>query len=53
MRLNGKVVTELAPVGDFWEAEAVHQDYLVQHPNGYTCHWVRPDWVLSDESIAS
>ncbi|MAJ63134.1 MAG: peptide-methionine (S)-S-oxide reductase [Alphaproteobacteria bacterium] len=49
----GKVVTELAPVGDFWEAEAVHQDYLVQHPNGYTCHWVRPDWVLSDESIAS
>jgi peptide-methionine (S)-S-oxide reductase len=49
----GKVVTEVTPAADFWEAEAVHQDYLVTRPNGYTCHWVRPDWVLSDESIAS
>src|SRR5215831_14202040 len=24
----GKVVTELAPVGDFWLAEPEHQDYL-------------------------
>jgi len=42
----GKVVTELAPVGPFWEAEPEHQDYLERLPNGYTCHYVRPDWVL-------
>jgi peptide-methionine (S)-S-oxide reductase len=42
----GKVVTELAPVGPFWEAEAEHQDYLERIPNGYTCHYIRPDWVL-------
>ncbi|HEX8281174.1 MAG TPA: peptide-methionine (S)-S-oxide reductase MsrA, partial [Chthoniobacterales bacterium] len=34
----GKVVTEVARVGDFWEAEAEHQDYLERIPNGYTCH---------------
>ena len=42
----GKAVTELAPAGDFWEAEAEHQDYLERIPNGYTCHFVRPDWKL-------
>jgi peptide-methionine (S)-S-oxide reductase len=42
----GKVTTEVAPAGDFWEAEPEHQDYLERYPNGYTCHWVRPDWVL-------
>jgi len=42
----GKVVTELAPMGDFWEAEPEHQDYLQRYPTGYTCHFVRPDWVL-------
>ena len=42
----GKVVTEVEPVGDFWEAEDYHQDYLVKNPNGYTCHFARPDWVL-------
>ncbi len=42
----GKVVTELAPVGPFWEAEPEHQDYLERIPNGYTCHFVRPDWKL-------
>lgn len=42
----GKVVTELEPVGDFWEAEEVHQDYLVKNPGGYTCHFPRADWVL-------
>ena len=42
----GKVATELAPAGDFWEAEAEHQDYLERLPNGYTCHFVRPDWKL-------
>lgn len=42
----GRVVTELEPVGDFWEAEPEHQDYLQRIPHGYTCHFVRPDWVL-------
>jgi peptide-methionine (S)-S-oxide reductase len=42
----GKAVTEVAPAGDFWEAEPEHQDYLQRNPFGYTCHFVRPDWVL-------
>ncbi|MFO1503231.1 MAG: peptide-methionine (S)-S-oxide reductase MsrA [Steroidobacteraceae bacterium] len=42
----GRVVTELSPAGDFWEAEPEHQDYLERIPNGYTCHFVRPDWKL-------
>jgi peptide-methionine (S)-S-oxide reductase len=42
----GKVATELAPAGDFWEAEPEHQDYLERIPNGYTCHYIRKDWVL-------
>ena len=42
----GKVVTEVEPVGEFWEAEPEHQDYLERFPNGYTCHFPRPNWVL-------
>lgn len=42
----GKAVTELEPAGDFWVAEPEHQDYLEEYPNGYTCHFVRPHWVL-------
>jgi len=42
----GRVVTELAPVGPFWEAEPEHQDYLERFPNGYTCHFIRPGWRL-------
>ncbi len=42
----GKVVTEVAPAGDFWEAEPEHQDYLERYPNGYTCHFPRPGWKL-------
>jgi peptide-methionine (S)-S-oxide reductase len=42
----GKVVTEITPAGDFWEAEPEHQDYLERIPNGYTCHFVRPGWKL-------
>jgi peptide-methionine (S)-S-oxide reductase len=41
-----KVVTEVEPAGDFWEAEPEHQDYLQRIPNGYTCHFVRPNWRL-------
>ena len=42
----GKVVTEVAPAGAFWEAEPEHQDYLEHYPNGYTCHFIRPNWKL-------
>ena len=42
----GKVVTEVAPASDFWEAEPEHQDYLERLPNGYSCHFIRPDWEL-------
>jgi peptide-methionine (S)-S-oxide reductase len=48
----GKVTTEVAPVGDFWEAEAEHQDYLEHYPNGYTCHFIRPNWVLPKRKSA-
>ena len=49
----GKVVTELEPVGPFWDAEPEHQDYLERIPNGYTCHFVRPDWVLPKRSTTA
>jgi peptide-methionine (S)-S-oxide reductase len=42
----GKVVTEVEPVGDFWQAEPEHQDYLERIPHGYTCHFIRPNWTL-------
>jgi peptide-methionine (S)-S-oxide reductase len=42
----GKVVTEVTPAGDFWEAEPEHQDYLERYPDGYTCHFPRPNWKL-------
>jgi peptide-methionine (S)-S-oxide reductase len=48
----GKVVTEVKPAGPFWEAEPEHQDYLVKYPNGYTCHFVRPGWVLPKREAA-
>ncbi|MFY9245719.1 MAG: peptide-methionine (S)-S-oxide reductase MsrA [Roseicyclus sp.] len=48
----GRVVTELDPVGPFWEAEPEHQDYLQRIPHGYTCHFVRPDWVLPKRAAA-
>jgi peptide-methionine (S)-S-oxide reductase len=46
----GKVVTEVAAAGPFWEAEPEHQDYLERYPNGYTCHYVRPDWILGSKT---
>jgi len=42
----GKVVTEVTPEVEFWEAEPEHQDYLQRIPYGYTCHFPRPDWKL-------
>ena len=48
----GKVVTEVEPVSDFWEAEPEHQDYLERIPNGYTCHFPRANWVLPKRAAA-
>lgn len=48
----GKVVTEVKPAGEFWEAEPEHQDYLEKVPNGYTCHFPRPNWVLTRRETA-
>ncbi|QDV44661.1 Peptide methionine sulfoxide reductase MsrA [Stieleria neptunia] len=48
-----KVVTEVEPAGEFWEAEPEHQDYLLRNPGGYTCHFIRPDWVLPKQTEAS
>ncbi|NPD66568.1 peptide-methionine (S)-S-oxide reductase MsrA [Lichenicola cladoniae] len=49
----GKVVTEIAPAGPFWQAEPEHQDYLERLPNGYTCHFVRPGWKLPHRATAA
>jgi peptide-methionine (S)-S-oxide reductase len=48
----GKVVTEVEPASAFWEAEPEHQDYLQRIPNGYTCHFVRPNWKLPRRASA-
>jgi peptide-methionine (S)-S-oxide reductase len=48
----GKVVTEVVPAGDFWDAEPEHQDYLERIPHGYTCHFPRTDWVLPKRKVA-
>lgn len=48
----GKVVTEVKPAGEFWEAEPEHQDYLEKFPHGYTCHFPRPNWVLPRRKTA-
>jgi len=47
----GKVVTQVEPVGGFWEAEPDHQDYLERYPHGYTCHYPRPGWVLPRRAL--
>jgi peptide-methionine (S)-S-oxide reductase len=42
----GKIVTEVVPATDFWDAEEEHQAYLQKNPYGYTCHFERPEWKL-------
>jgi peptide-methionine (S)-S-oxide reductase len=51
-RWPGKVVTDVSAAGPFWEAEPEHQDYLERYPNGYSCHFVRPEWVLPQREEA-
>ena len=48
----GKAATEVERVGDFWEAEPEHQDYLERYPSGYTCHFPRAGWVLPKRTAA-
>ncbi len=48
----GKVVTEVVPASDFWNAEEEHQNYLKKHPNGYTCHYIRPEWQMPETTKA-
>ena len=44
----GPIITEVVPASDFWNAEEEHQNYLQKHPYGYTCHFIRPDWKVSE-----
>ena len=48
----GKVVTEIVQAGDFWQAEEEHQNYLQKYPDGYTCHFIRPQWSLPKQATA-
>src|ERR1700733_12586794 len=48
----GKVVTEVAPVSDFWEPDPDPQDSLEPLPHGYPCPFARPNWVLPKRSEA-
>lgn len=48
----GPAVTAIEPAGPFWVAEDFHQDYLERLPEGYTCHFIRPGWVLPKRAQA-
>jgi peptide-methionine (S)-S-oxide reductase len=50
-RWPGPIVTEVVPASAFWNAEEEHQNYLQKHPYGYTCHYIRPDWQLTGQSL--
>ena len=43
----GAIVTQVVPASAFWVAEEYHQNYLQKYPNGYTCHYVRPNWTMA------
>ncbi len=49
-QVPGEIVTELAPAGAFYRAEDFHQDYLERYPDGYTCHFIRPEWALKEDA---
>lgn len=48
-RWEDPVVTTLEPLVRFWRAEDYHQNYLINNPNGYTCHAVYFSSYLKDE----
>ncbi|EFX01035.1 peptide methionine sulfoxide reductase [Grosmannia clavigera kw1407] len=41
---GGRIVSEILPAQQWWDAEEYHQLYLVKNPDGYQCssHHVRP-----------
>lgn len=39
---KGTIATEVAKASTWYPAEDYHQDYLVKHPGGYSCHFLRP-----------
>ncbi len=39
-------MTKVTPASEFWIAEEEHQDYIERYPEGYSCHFIRPDWIL-------
>ncbi len=43
------LATELTAAGPFTRAEDFHQDYLERYPEGYTCHFIRPEWALKEK----
>lgn len=43
---GGRIVTEIVAAGAWHDAEDFHQDYLEKFPDGYTCHFIRPNWTL-------
>ncbi len=43
---DAPIVTEVTPLKEFYEGEEGHQNYLQKYPNGYTCHFIRPNWRL-------
>jgi len=38
---QAEIITELAPFREFFRAEDYHQQYLLKHPHGYSCHYIR------------
>jgi peptide methionine sulfoxide reductase msrA/msrB len=46
-RWKSKVVTRIAAAGPFYPAEAFHQGYLQKNPGGYTCHFLRDEYMKS------
>ncbi len=40
-RWKGSVVTTLEQRKEFYPAEEAHQKYLIKHPMGYSCHFIR------------
>ncbi len=43
---DAPIVTEITPFTQFHQGEDGHQDYLEKFPDGYTCHFIRPNIKL-------
>jgi methionine-S-sulfoxide reductase len=40
-RWRRPITTTIEPASTWYSAERYHQDYLQNHPGGYTCHYMR------------